>query len=164
MDSSNLYERYGEQFSFPPPDTSGQRQALPTFFSQRNVQPPSPTYPYTQLPTRPYAPVQPATLRPQLVTAKPAARLPKREALALARRWKRGIVIATLACFAALSGLVMSHSVGDAARQTIPTNSSNQVTPDQNQSDPSQSWPGNGGNNFGTDNSNQPPVSGSHVS
>jgi hypothetical protein len=163
MDSSNLYERYDEQFSSPPPDTSGQRQALPPFFSQRNVQPPAPAYPYAQ-PTRSYAPVQPGTLRPQPGTAKPTARLPKREALALARRWKRGIVIATLACFAALSGLVMSHSVGDAARQTTPANSSNQVTPDQNQSDPSQSWPDNGGNNFGTDNSNQPPVSGSHVS
>lgn len=163
MDSSNLYERYGERFAFPPPEQAKQRQDIPPFFGQGNTQPPAPPYPYAQ-PTRAYAPVQPATLRPQPGTAKPTARLPKREALALALRWKRGIGIATLACFAALSGLVMSHSVGDAVRQTTPTNSSNQVTPDQNQSDPSQSWPGNGGNNFGTDNSNQPPVSGSHVS
>ncbi len=116
---------------------------------------------------------------------KPAKAMPKARALALVRAFKKWLVVASLAAFVSLSGLVAYHHVGTAASQpssgssqkTPTTTSSSQATPTTSSS--SQDSNGflnqQGGNNFGSSNSSQgstsgssnssqAPVSGSHTS
>jgi hypothetical protein len=87
--------------------------------------------------------------------------MPKARALELVQTYKKRIVFASLVVFGLLSGLVAYHQVGAATNQ--------------GQVDPSQSAPATqpsnggffdqqGGNNFGSSNPWQPPVSGSGVS
>ena len=92
---------------------------------------------------------------------RPQVRMPKARALELAGIFKKRLIVASLALFALLSGLVAYHQVGASANQ--------------GQVDPSQSAPATqpydggffnqqGGNNFGSSNPWQPPASGSRVS
>ena len=93
--------------------------------------------------------------------ARPQERMPKARALELVQTYKKRIVFASLVVFGLLSGLVAFHQVG--------------ATANQGQVDPSQSAPATqpsnggffdqqGGNNFGSTNPWQPPISGSRVS
>ncbi|HEX9135152.1 MAG TPA: hypothetical protein VF844_22930 [Ktedonobacteraceae bacterium] len=88
-------------------------------------------------------------------------RMPKARALELVSVYKKRLIVASLVVFGLLSGLVAYHQAGAAANQ--------------GQVDPSQSAPATqpsnggffdqqGGNNFGSNNPWQPPVSGSRVS
>ena len=87
--------------------------------------------------------------------------MPKARALELVGLFKKRLIVASLVLFGLLSGLVAYHQVGSATNQ--------------GQIDPSQSAPATqpsnggffdqqGGNNFGSSNPWQPPVSGSRVS
>ena len=88
-------------------------------------------------------------------------RMPKARALELAQTYKKRIVFASLVVFGLLSGLVAYHQVGSTANlgqggpsQTAPaTQPSNGGFFDQQ-----------GGNNFGSNSTWQPPASGSGVS
>jgi hypothetical protein len=95
---------------------------------------------------------------------KPPKPMPKARALALVRTFKKWLVVASLAAFVSLSGLVAYHHVGTAASQ--PSSGSSQTTPTTSSS--SQDSNGflnqQGGNNFGSSNSSQAPTSGSHTS
>lgn len=93
--------------------------------------------------------------------SRPQDRMSKARALELVQAYKKRIVFASLVVFGLLSGLVAYHQVGAAANQ--------------GQVDPSLSAPATqpsnggffdqqGGNNFGSSNPWQPPVSGSRVS
>ena len=111
---------------------------------------------------------QPSTLhyqewqqRIQDQKSRPHERMPKARALELVQAYKKRIIFASLVVFGLLSGLVAYHQVGAATNQ--------------GQVDPSQSAPATqpsnggffdqqGGNNFGSSNPWQPPVSGSGVS
>ena len=103
--------------------------------------------------------------RPQQrnVDQKPKApeRMPKARALALVRTLKKWLVIASLASFVTFSGLVAYHQVA------TPTNQTNQSSSGSSQATSSSSngfFNSQGGNNFGSSNSSQAPVSGSSVS
>jgi hypothetical protein len=71
--------------------------------------------------------------------------LSKQQALSLARRLKRGLIVASIVGFGTLSGLAISHSVGVTASQTPAT------TPSQSPSAPSgtNNDDGNQGGYFG---------------
>lgn len=114
---------------------------------------------------------------------KPPKPMPKARALALARTFKKWLVIASLVSFGTFSGLVAFHQVGTAATQT--SSASSQKTPtttaQKTSTTTASSQNGSsflnqqGGNNFGSSNSSQgstsgssnssqAPVSGSHTS
>jgi hypothetical protein len=89
------------------------------------------------------------------------ARMPKAQAVALARTFKKWLIVASLVSFGTLSGLVAYHQLNVPANQA-PSGPA-QVTP----ATPSSSggfFDQQGGNNFGSSNSSQGPVSGSSVS
>lgn len=104
----------------------------------------------------------------------PPLRMPKAEALALARKWKRGLVAASLVAFGILSGLVVTNAVSANSNQQTPTNSNNNNTNVTTPSDDGGFFNGNnhsdqdqgqGGYGFGNDHSTQQPaISGSHAS
>jgi hypothetical protein len=117
-------------------------------------------------------------------TAKGAPRMPKARAQALARAFKRGLVLASLAVFTSFSGLVAFHQMAGASSQKSSTAS--QATPTSTPSSSNNFFNQQGGNTFGTgsstssggsdsssssstsssgsSNSSPSPVSGSHVS
>ncbi|GHO85543.1 hypothetical protein [Dictyobacter formicarum] len=96
-------------------------------------------------------------------------RMPKAEALALIRKWKRGLVAGSLVAFGVLSGLVVTNAVSANTKQQTPASNSNNTnitTPSDNggffNNNNNQ---GQGGYGFGNDNSTQQPaISGSHAS
>src|SRR5258708_4954680 len=100
---------------------------------------------------------------PQSQQARPA-RMPKAQALALAQKFKRGIVVASILCFGTVGGLVINQTTVTAAQQsTSSTTSTNQST--TNQSSSKNFFQQGTGSNFGSSNSTtQSPVSGSSVS
>ncbi|GCE18745.1 hypothetical protein [Dictyobacter kobayashii] len=123
-------------------------------------------------------PVQPAPARTIHAEKTPArsTKMPKAEALALVRKWKRGLVAGSLVAFGLLSGLVAANAVSANANQQTPasnpdTNNSNNTTttPSDNggffNNNNNNNNQGQGGYGFGNDNSGQQPaISGSHAS
>lgn len=117
-------------------------------------------------------------------TAKAAPRMPKARAVALARAFKRGLVVASLAVFTSFSGLVAFHQAISADSQQ--STSSSQATPTSTPSTSNSFFNQQGGNTFGSgsstssggsdsssssstsssgsNNSSSSAVSGSHVS
>lgn len=113
---------------------------------------------------------------------KPPKPMPKARALALARTFKKWLVIASLVSFGTFSGLVAYHQVGTTATQTSSASSlKTSTTTAQKTTTTASSQNGSsflnqqGGNNFGSSNSSQgstsgssnssqAPVSGSHTS
>ncbi len=105
---------------------------------------------------------------------KPPEKMPKAQALALAKRLKKWLVVVSLVSFGSLSWLVAFHQVGTIANQT--SSGSSQSTPATNSSSQNNnSFLNQGGNNFGSSNASQgstsgssstssAPVSGSHTS
>jgi len=113
----------------------------------------------------------PSTLqsqRPQqrVVNQKPNSpqRMPKAQALALARTLKKGIVIASLVSFGTLSGLVAFHQITGATNQVSSGSSQSTSTSTSSSQNSNSLLNQQGGNNFGSSNSSQAPVSGSTVS
>ncbi len=105
---------------------------------------------------------------------KPPKPMPKARALALARTFKKWLVIASLVSFGTFSGLVAFHQVGTTATQTSSASSQKTTTTASSQNG-SSFLNQQGGNNFGSSNSSQgsnsgssnssqAPVSGSHTS
>ena len=96
---------------------------------------------------------------PVLEKQKPNApvRMPKARALELVHKFKQWLVVASLVGFGTFSGLAAFHQVNATAtvKQTSSTSSSQNDTSFFNQQ---------GGNNFGSSNPSQAPVSGSGVS
>ena len=100
--------------------------------------------------------------------------MPKARALALASTFKKWLIAVSLVGFVLFSGLVASHQIGTTTSQTssgssqaTPTTSSySQATPTTTSSSQNNNSFLNqqGGNNFGTSNSSQAPVTGSHTS
>ena len=113
---------------------------------------------------------------------KPPKPMPKARALALARTFKKWLVIASLVSFGTFSGLVAYHQVGTTATQTssassqkTSTTSAQKTTTTASSQNSSSFLSQQGGNNFGSSNSSQgsnsgsssssqAPVSGSHTS
>jgi hypothetical protein len=87
--------------------------------------------------------------------------MPKARALELVQAYKKRIIFASLVVFGLLSGLVAFHQVGAAANQgqVDPSQSSPVIQPSNGSFFDQQ-----GGNNFGSTNPWQPPISGSLVS
>jgi hypothetical protein len=110
-----------------------------------------------------YRPSSRAQSSPRLQRKTPM-RMPKAQALVLAQKFKRGLVIASILCFGTVGGLVMSHTTGSTAQQT--TSSTPSTTPSSSQSSSSQSssQQQGGGYGFGTTSSTQQSVSKSSVS
>jgi hypothetical protein len=127
---------------------------------------------YITTPTNRQPSAMPNHQRPQqrVVNHKPnsSQRMPKVQALALARTLKKGIVIASLVSFGTLSGLVAFHQITGATNQV--SSGSSHSTSSSTSTSTSSSQSSNsllnqqGGNNFGSSNSSQAPVSGSTVS
>ena len=93
--------------------------------------------------------------------------MPKAQALALLRSLKKSIVVASIVGFGALTGLAVSHAVGNSG------NSANQSSPTPAVNTPSPITPSNsggffnqqgGGYGFGSGNTWQPPATGTGVS
>jgi len=98
---------------------------------------------------------------------KPAERMPKARALALARTLKKWLVIASLASFGTFSGLVAYHQVAITTTSTNSGSSQKTVSATSSSSQNSNSnsfFMQQGGNNFGSDSSSSTSVSGSSVS
>ena len=113
---------------------------------------------------------------------KPPRPMPKARALALARTFKKWLVIASLVSFGTFSGLAAFHQVGITATQTsaassqkTSTTSAQKTTTTSSSQNSSSFLNQQGGNNFGSSNSSQgsnsgsssttqAPVSGSHTS
>jgi hypothetical protein len=99
---------------------------------------------------------------------KPAERMPKARALALARMLKKWLVIASLASFGTFSGLVAYHQVGTTATSTKSGESKQKTvsaTSSSSQSSNNNSFFNQqGGNNFGSDSSSSTSASGSSSS
>jgi hypothetical protein len=113
---------------------------------------------------------------------KPPKPMPKARVLALARTFKKWLVIASLVSFGTFSGLVAFHQVGTAATQTssassqkTSTTTAQKTTTTASSQNSSSFLSQQGGNNFGSSNSSQgsnsgsssssqAPVSGSHTS
>jgi hypothetical protein len=107
----------------------------------------------------------------------PAARMPKAQALALLRKMKRGIVIASFLSFGTFSALAMGHTVGAAAQQTTTSTTTTHVltptttattkttgaTPTATATQGATTQQG-GGYGFGSSTSTSQPVSGTHTS
>lgn len=99
---------------------------------------------------------------------KPPKPMPKARALALARTFKKWLVIASLVSFGTFSGLVAYHQVGTTATQTSSASSlKTSTTTAQKTTTTASSQNGSsflnqqGGNNFGSSNSSQGSTSGS---
>ena len=100
---------------------------------------------------------------------KPAGKMPKARALALARTFKKWLVVASLVGFGTFSGLVAVHQVGTTASQSTQTSSGSSTTSTttsttSSSSQNSNSFLNQGGNNLGTSTSSSTSVSGSSVS
>ncbi len=105
---------------------------------------------------------------------KPPKPMPKARALALARTFKKWLVIASLVSFGTFSGLVAFHQVGTTATQTSSASSQKTTTTASSQNGSSflnqqggnkfGSSNSSQGSNSGSSNSSQAPVSGSHTS
>jgi len=96
---------------------------------------------------------------------KPAGKMPKARALALARTFKKWLVVASLVGFGTFSGLVALHQVGTTASQSTQTSSGSSTTSTTSSSSQnSNSFLNQGGNNLGTSTSSSTTVSGSNVS
>src|SRR2546421_12431514 len=112
--------------------------------------------------------------RPQLRSGnqkpKPPEKMPKARALALARSFKRWLVVASLVSFGTFSGLVAVHQVGStsvASQSSSTSSNSSQTTSSSSNSstqNSSSSLNQQGGNNIGSSSSSQSPVSGTHTS
>jgi hypothetical protein len=101
--------------------------------------------------------------------AKPAEKMPKARALALARTFKRWLVAASIVGFGTFSGLVALHQVGTTTSQATHTSSGSSTTStttstSSSSSQNSNSFLNQGGNNLGTSTSSSTSVSGSSVS
>jgi hypothetical protein len=97
---------------------------------------------------------------------KPPARMPKAQALALARTLKKWLVAASLAGFLSFGGLAAYHQVGATTTATQTSSAASQTSSASTSSSQNNSGFFNQqrGNNFGTSSSSQAPVSGSSVS
>ena len=146
------YEQYG-----PYVDAVPSTEYNNTFY-QRNLPqalpPPARTVPSEKIPGR-------------------SPRMPKAEALALVRKWKRGLVAGSLVTFGVLSGLVVTNAVSANTNQQTPASNSNNTnitTPSDNggffnNNNNNNNNQGQGGYGFGNSNSTQQPaISGSHAS
>lgn len=128
--------------------------------SGKTVTAPTNRYPYSQ---QDYLPQQ----RGVGQKPKPPERMPKAQALALARTFKHWLVVASLVGFGTFSGLAAYHQVGTATRQS---DQSNQTSSGPSQGIPTTPSSSNGffnqqgGNNFGSSNASQGPISGSSTS
>ena len=107
--------------------------------------------------------------RPQLRSGnqkpKPPEKMPKARALALARSFKKWLVVASLVSFGTFSGLVAFHQVGStttASRSTSTSSGSSQTTSSSKSS--SSNFLNQGGNNVGSSSSSQGSTSGSSSS
>jgi hypothetical protein len=108
-----------------------------------------------------YAPQPPAAFQGQRqqqpgggVQPKRQARMPKAQAVALARTLKRWLLVVSLAGFASLSGLVAYHQAGATTSQK--SSPSTQATPtatSSSQQDDNSFFNQQNGNNFGTNTS-----------
>ena len=101
--------------------------------------------------------------------AKPAEKMPKARALALARTFKRWLVAASIVGIGTFSGLVALHQVGTTASQATHTSSGSSTTSTttsttSSSSQNSNSFLNQGGNNLGTSTSSSTSASGSSVS
>ncbi|GCE04835.1 hypothetical protein [Dictyobacter aurantiacus] len=150
------YEQYG-----PYVDAVPSTKYSPNPYYQQNLQqalpPPARTAPSEKIPGR-------------------SPRMPKSEALALARRWKRALVAGSLVAFGVLSGLVFTNAVSANSNQQTPANNNNNNTNVTTPSDNGGFFNGNNNNNqgqgqdqggygFGNNNSTQQPaISGTHAS
>jgi len=107
--------------------------------------------------------------RPQLRSGnqkpKPPEKMPKARALALARSFKKWLVVASLVSFGTFSGLVAFHQVGStttASGSTSTSSGSSQTTSSSKSS--SSNFLNQGGNNVGSSSSSQGSTSGSSSS
>jgi len=110
-------------------------------------------------------------LSQRAVGQKPAAlaKMPKARALALARTFKKWLVVASIVGFGTFSGLVALHQVGTTASQSTHTSSGSSTTStttstSSSTSQNSNSFLNQGGNNLGTSTSSSTSASGSSVS
>jgi hypothetical protein len=107
--------------------------------------------------------------RPQLKNGnqkpRPPEKMPKARALALARSFKKWLVVASLVSFGTFSGLVAFHQVGStttASRSTSTSSGSSSTTSSSKSS--SSNFLNQGGNNVGSSSSSQGSTSGSSSS
>ena len=110
--------------------------------------------------------------RPQAVNGnqkpRPAEKMPKARAQALARTLKKWLAVASIVSFGTFSGLVAFHQVGStttASQSTSSSSGSSKTTTSSNStSQNSSNFLNQGGNNLGTSGSSQGSTSGSSSS
>jgi hypothetical protein len=164
MEYSPLDRPGADDYSLPPPTTprgASEREFMAPSTSSPEAAPPAPAS--LPLSRRPASTI-PLPLEPPRPTSVPA-RMPKAKARARARTLKKGLVLASVLGFGALSGLVASHATGVTAQQppatTVPSNGLSPTSPPSSggffQQQP-------GGYGFGSNGTTQSPFSSSGVS
>jgi hypothetical protein len=148
-----LYQPYPPQNTMPVYTQSGQYQQ-PGLYQQ-------PGYPYWNpnagFSNQPFAvPFQDQAPIPQYTKPRPAARMPKAQAQALASNLKKVVLVSSLAAFGVISALVAGNLQSTSASSAP---GQNQITdPSQSNSDSGNYFnQGGGGYGFGNDGSGQNP-------
>ena len=126
---------------------------------------------YVTARTRPQQPPVLQNYRPQAGSGnqkpRPPEKMPKAQALALARTFKKWLVVASLVSFGTFSGLVAFHQVGSTTtsnQSTSTSSGSSSTSSSKSSSQNSSNFLNQGGNNVGSSSSSQGSTSGSSSS